>query len=1158
MTRPVFRGTCLLLFGLVASASASRADTVVYARHLALSPDASTLAFCWAGDLWAVSRDGGAARRLTVHPATESYPVWSRDGQQLAFASNRHGAPNVFVMSADGENVRRLTFGDQAEIPSDFSADGQCVLFHSRQAGEIQWMPRMYRVPVAGGQAFRLWNAQGSDAHVSPDGKQIAFARGGERWWRWGYRGSADWDLWVRDVAGGAFRQLTTFDGADMLPTWDRDGRGLYFLSDRDATQTHNVWYQPLDGEARPVTRLTGERVRDYSVSADGRLLAYTQWDKLYVMTLPDGAPREVVVTAGGDSTTVTTDLETFTSGAEEAEASPDGKEVALVVRGEIFVIKTEEGKLTRRATESAARDRYVTWSPDGKAVFFVSDRDGQEDIYRATSAEQPAKALSDSMKFKLERVTDHPEMELFPQLSPDGKKLAFARGLGHLIVRDLKSGEEQTLLEAFEWPVFNWSPDSQWIAYHVEDAEYNSDVWIVPADGSKPRVNISQHPDNDVNPQWSADGQILAFSSPRAGFDSDLYFTFLSPALDEKSTIDLNAYFEKAAENAKKRKPPADCVASGKIRLAGEAPQSAPSSAPASAPASAPSPAEPAGPSLEERLRAALKEFLAQPAAKPEGEKPEDKEKKEEVAEKYEWDLPTAFRRLRRVTSLPDDQSNFALAPDGASLVFASGHAGSPAVYSIKWNGEDRKEIIGGGASGLRWSLDGKTLYYVAGGVPRSCTGSGGDKKTYAFRAKMAIEFAQEAAQKFDDAARMLGARFYHPTLKGLDWSKLTTQYKEFALKLHTWDEFNEMFNLLQGRLNGSHQGIFGPSSGRASERIGYLGCQFDGSFAGPGLRIASVLPKSPADRAESRLFVGDVLLRVNGRAVGPDASIEQALVDSIGDPVIVEFTPGDARVAHETPASASQPAPSAPTTAASQPAPRELILRPITYGEFADLSYQAWVDANRKYVEEKSHGRVGYAHIEGMGAAEFYLFERDLYAAANGKDGLIIDVRNNGGGWTADWVMAVLNVRRHAYTIGRGGTTGYPQDRLIFYAWTKPATMMCNQFSYSNAEIISHAFKNLKRGPLVGMTTWGAVISTGAYGLIDGAMIRMPFRGWYTLPEGVDMELNGARPDVMVEYHPDDEELGREPQLDAAVQATLDQLPAAAPASASAPAAP
>ena len=1120
----------LACLGCIAPIAA--AERVTFARHLALSPDGATLAFTWAGDIWSVPISGGMATRLTVHPARDDSPVWSHDGKHIAFASDRHGAADVFRMTADGADVRRLTFADRSETPSAWSNDDQSIYFSSRKTGEVMWEERLYLVPAAGGQSVRVMEAMGHEASPGPDGRWLAFARGASRWWRTGYRGSANWDIWLRDLESGAFRQLTDFDGTDMNPTWAPDARGVYFLSDR--RDTHNVWFHPLaGGQPRQITRQSGDRVRDYSVSGNGKRLAYTVWDKVFVADLPDASLREISILAGADAAENDIELETFTRDADEAAVSPDGEEIAIVVRGEVYVIKTADDKPTRRVTENPARDWRVTWSPDGKALFFVSDRSGQEDIYRATSAEDPPKPLSDSLRFKIERVTDNPETEQSPQISSDGKQMSFLRGRGEWIVRDLATGAEHVLVPNWNQVDAAWSPDSKWIAYAVEDEEYNSDVWIVPADASAPAVNISQHPDSDGNPKWSADGQVLAFASAREGFDSDLYMVFLSSKLDESSSVVIDEYFKTADEAVKKRKPIKDAVASGMIALG--TPSSA-ESQPATAPTSEPSEKEDeSAAGIEDRLRALLKEFL-------EGSKKDDANDKEKdkAAQEYEYDLATAYQRIRRVTSIPGDQTSFALAPAGDMLVFGSNHEGDGAIYSIKWNGRDQKKILSFGAGGLHWTLDGKRLVYLRSGTPGSCSSSGGDTKSHAFRAKMAIDHRAEARQKFSDAGRRLGLWFYHPTMKGLDWPALTQRYSELALTTRTGEEFNEIFNLLQGELNGSHLGIYPPGGG-GGDRVGYLGCEIDAKHAGPGLRILAVTPRGPADRAESKLNPGDILLEVNGLPVGANAALDAALIDTVGDETIIKYIPA----ATDTPASnkAGDDQKSDAVATTSEPSPKELVIRPISYAAWSNLQYDAWVDANRKYVEGHSDGRVGYAHIRGMGEPQFYTFERDLYAAAYGKDGLIVDVRNNGGGWTADWVMAVLNVRRHAYTVGRGGRPGYPQSRLVFYSWVKPATMMCNQFSYSNAEIVSHAFKNLHRGPLVGTTTFGAVISTGAYGLIDGGRIRQPFRGWYTLPGELDMELHGAEPDVKVDLTPADEESGAHPQLDAAIRATLEQ---------------
>ena len=1147
---------------------AARAEKVVFAQDPALSPDGKTLLFSWAGDLWTAPAVGGSAQRLTVHPANDGNPVWSRDGKLIAFSSDRHGAANVFLMTPEGNELRRLTFSDKAETPTAFSPDDRYVYFTSSKNGEVSWEPHMYRVPVVGGQSWRVMEASGSHAIPSPDDHYILFSQGVSPWRRTNYRGSANWDVWLRDMSTGEFTKLTDFDGTDIWPQWDERGAGVYYLSDRE--DTHNVWYQPLrGGQAKKITEATGERIREYTVSADGHKLIYTQWDKIYAMNLPRGRAEEIVITAGADLVKNPVELETFTGGASEIAASPDGSEIALVVRGEIYVVKADENRLTRRVTQSAARDWQITWSPDGKALFFVSDEAGQEDIYRATSAEEPKKSLADSLRFKIERVTDNPEGEFSPDVSPDGERLKFLRTRGDVILRDLKTGREECVLPSWDAPSVSWSPDSKWLAYAVDDEEYNSDVWVLPVDPKvkeRRAVNLSRHPDYDGNPQWSADGQIITFASRRAGVDTDIYMVFLSETLDEKSGVDLTDYFEKAGKAVGKRKPPKECNASGEIFLGTYVePASKPAeeqpAAEAEKPAEEPKPETEA--TMEDKLRSILKEFLAGP--KKDDEKKEDKEDKDkadEKPEKYEYDLDSAYRRIRRVVGLLGDQTGYILAPAGDQIIFNSSHEGGTALFSVKWNGADRKRILSFGLGSMQWTLDGKRLFYNHGGRPGSCNSGGGDSKSYSFVAKMAIVYAEEAEQKFTDAARMMGRLFYHPTMKDLDWAGLSQHYRELALKTHTYGEFNVIFDLLQGLLNASHLGISGPE-GRSTERVGYLGCDFDASYPGPGLKISSITPRTPADRKESRLYPGDVLLKINGQPVGPDNAIDAALIDTVNDLVIVEYIPAPDRPAEETSAKskntdkdadgdeAKETAAASDTKPAETPAGdasknKELIIRPTSYGSFNGLSYDAWVEANRKYVEEQSEGRVGYAHIAGMGEYQFHVFERDLYAAAYGKDGLIIDVRNNGGGWTADWVLAVLNVKRHAFTIGRGGKPGYPQDRLIFYAWTKPATMMCNQCSYSNAEIISHAFQILGRGPLVGVPTFGAVISTGAYSLVDGTRVRVPGRGWFMMPDGVDMENHPAVPDYVVPITPADEEAGRKPQLDAAIRATLERIAA------------
>jgi tricorn protease len=272
----------------------------------------------------------------------------------------------------------------------------------------------------------------------------------------------------------------------------------------------------------------------------------------------------------------------------------------------------------------------------------------------------------------------------------------------------------------------------------------------------------------------------------------------------------------------------------------------------------------------------------------------------------------------------------------------------------------------------------------------------------------------------------------------------------------------------------------------------------------------------------------VGDVITAIGGETFGPHDSLEQRMRGRVGQETVITVrrTGGDG----------------------AAPASIECLITPGASAEESELLYKDTCARAAKLVNEWSGGRLGYLHIKAMSEQSLEDFERDLCAAAQGKDGLLVDVRNNGGGSTADRVLASLMTQPHAYTVPRGAdpsyTRGYPQDRLYIQRWTLPANMLCNEKSFSNAEIVSHAFKRLKRGSLVGEQTYGGVISTGGTSLVDGTTVRLPFRGWYS-PDGVDMENNGAMPDIRIAPNPVDESRDFDAQLKAAVEDLLRRTP-------------
>jgi tricorn protease len=308
------------------------------------------------------------------------------------------------------------------------------------------------------------------------------------------------------------------------------------------------------------------------------------------------------------------------------------------------------------------------------------------------------------------------------------------------------------------------------------------------------------------------------------------------------------------------------------------------------------------------------------------------------------------------------------------------------------------------------------------------------------------------------------------------------------------------------------------------------HLGVRFDPQYRGPGLRIRDVLPNGPAAREESRLQAGEVILEIDGRPVDPGRDLAEILNGDLKRDIRLAVRDG-VPTGHKLPPLEGDEPPAERDT-------RDVVLRPISYSQARSLLYDKWLDDNRQQVERLSSGQLGYLHIRAMNMSSFWEFERQLYHVGYGKDGLVIDVRENGGGSTTDRLLTALTQPEHAITVPRGGGPGYPQSRRVYATWSKPIVVLCNQNSFSNAEIFSHAIKGLGRGRLVGVPTAGGVISTGAVRVMDIGLLRLPFRGWFVRGTGEDMELNGAVPDVIVWPEPGELPAGRDRQLEKAVE--------------------
>ncbi len=1127
-----------LFAGVAAAQPADDRTRVGFPQHPALSPDASTLVFSWAGDLWAADIGGGAATRLTAHPADEHRAAFSPDGTHLAFDSRRHGAMNLYIASVSGSGAgtiagpaRRVTVSDSSQTLAGFLPDGSGLAFDSMQRPGAFNHRRMFKAPLDGGPTTLISEAFGNLPMPAANG-DILFSRGYTRFIRPAYRGSAAPDVF-RLRADGTVEQLTTFDGYDAEPHQRPDGTVL-FISARDGQ--NNLWSIAPDGTLTQRTRFQPSRpgdtiahgVRDLTVSADGSTAAFCVWDTVYTLDLDDprAAPVSLVLRGTDDADRTDIDQIDARTMVSEAALSPDQQTIAVVARGEIFVRNVDDDHPTQRVTNTSARESGVAWSPDGRVLYFVTDQHGQDDVYQAsvtltrddlepedpeetedstTDDEAPADdgdsedgdpedngddedegegddgeseddadessetpdhgaRWAQALRFEIEPVVATDAREHSPLPSPDGRSLLFIRNTGDLILHDLASGSERTIFESWDEPSVLWAHDARHIVYAIADLDFNVDIWLLDtADAEAEAINLTRHPDIDVSPRLSADGKTLLFRSDRAreNGEFDAYRVHLDRALDGMTDFEMEAHVSAGAKAASKTKP-----------------------------------------------------IKTDANGVPTDDAPDP----------FEFDADDAYRRSTKITSIDGTVTALALTPGADRVVMGLRSNGDTTLVSTDHTGENRKTITSGRVTDVAVGLTGTKISLVKGGQAHTAPVKGGDVDTLSVRAPITVNVEEQQAQKFVEAARTLGDAFYHPTLKGLDWTLLTERYLELAKKTRTSAAFNRVGNFLFGELNGSHLGVRGgPGFSTTGPRVGHLGIL---STPTPqGHRVDRVLQDGPA---QDILQPGDVITLVNDAPVALDGNardLDAALAGTSGAETLLTIDRPEEGTIHR-------------------------LITPTSSAGFRTLMYKHVIEARRARVDERSGGRLGYLHIRGMGLAQVKVFEQDLYAAAHGKDGLLIDVRDNGGGWTTDILLASLTAPAHAYTVPRGADAGeaarmgaYPRDRRLIYGYTRPITVLMNQNSFSNAEIFSHAIKTTGRGTLVGTTTHGGVISTGSHRLIDGTTIRMPFRGWY-LPDGTDMELNGAEPDVPVDRTPQDEIAGRDRQLEVAVDELLGRL--------------
>lgn len=1044
-----------------------------------LNSDGTKLAFSYQGDIWVSDVDGNNAVRLTIHEAYEGNPKWSPDNSMIAFSSDRYGNNDLFVIPSTGGTSKRLTYHSVPDVLSDWTSSNDLIFTTNREFRQIEWNNEIQAISANGGTERRILNAVGDMAVMSPDKRFIAYVRG-YRPTREAYTGSANYNVWVYDTKNKTHNKVTEYEGHDWMPQWG-DARTIYYISAESGIyNVHRIKIDDngnLSGSSEQLTNFEEDGLRYLTVSRDGSTAAFSRQTDVYVMKTNGSAPQKVNVNITADYRFDPVEHKSEASGATEYAVSPNGKLLAFVVRGDVFIKETdkEESRSKNLTNDPAARDEMVTFLNDSTLIF-VSDKYEQKDLFIIRSADEKQTDLFKSLKHKIERITDTEGEEQRPNVSPDLKKLAYVVDRGRLIVADISPegnlSNSKTLLDSWDFPgSLAWSPDSKWLAYQLSDLYFNSEIYIHAADGSKDPVNVSMHPRGDYSPFWSKDGSKLGFTSQRNNSNFDVWFTWL-----KKSD------WEKTKEDWKEKDDDDD-------------------------------------PKKDE---------------KKDKKEDDDKDKDKEEVEPIVIDFENIHRRLTQVTSMTGDESNFIITNDGETFIFSGDSKTDKGtdLYSVKWDGTELKVAMGGGKSPAAFYLDpdGKYMYFMRNhGTIGRIDVAASKEETLPYKAELTVDYYAEQDQVFDEAWRALDLNFYDPGFHGRDFEALKNKYKPWAMETSTKPDFQTIYNEMLGQINASHMGLYGvPDRAETQkDRTGMLGIEIEP--VDNGIKILRVVPNTPADKEKSKLFIGDIITSVDGNKVDNKSNFFSFFTNKADEKVLLTVKGNDGNE-------------------------REVVIRP-TSSVSTDL-YEEWVDDRRKLTEEYSGGRLGYLHIRGMSMPSFEVFERELTVSGLGKEGIVIDVRFNGGGWTTDYLMTILNYKQHAYTIPRGAANNlekektkfrdyYPLgERLPFAAWTKPSIALCNQNSYSNAEIFSHAYKNLGIGTLVGIPTFGAVISTGGQGLVDGSFVRLPGRGWYVKADDKNMDFHGAIPDIIIDNAPDSKSKGEDPQLRAAVNELLKQI--------------
>ena len=1089
--------TCLS-FALAAVSVGYAAVTPLWMRDARISPDGSEIVFCYKGDIYKVSAQGGTAVQLTTQASYEANPVWSPDGEQIAFASDRNGNFDLFIMSADGGAARRLTYHSASEIPSTFTPDGKYVLFSASIQDPAtsalfptSAMTELYRVPVEGGNTEQVLGTPAEWVCFDKAGSNFLYQdrKGFEDEWRKHHTSSIARDIWLYDTQTGEHTNLTNRDGEDRNPVYAPDGKSVYFLSERNGG-SFNVYSFPLNAlqQVKPVTTFRTHPVRFLSVSDKGTL-CYAYDGELYTQ-LPNSRPQKVKVELVRDDDKDIASFR-FSQGATSACVSPDGKQVAFIVRGDVFVTSTDY-PTTKQITNTPAGESGLSFAPDNRTLVYASERTGNWQLYMAKITRKEDPNFPNATLIEEEVLLPSKTVERrYPQYSPDGKEIAFIEDRNRLMVLNLETKKVRQVTDGSTWYTtgggfdYEWSPDGKWFTLEFIGNRHDpySDIGIVSAQGGA-ITNLTNSGYMSGSPRWVLDGNAVLFQTERYGMrahaswgsQQDVMLVFLNQdAYDRyrlsKEDFELLKEFEKEQKKAKEK---------------------------------------------DEKKKNEKKKDAGKDKKKDKdgdnGKSDKDKESKKEIV----VELKGIEDRIVRLTPNSSDLGSAIVSKDGENLYYFSAFEGGYDLWKMNLREKETKRLHKLNTGWVSLSMDKDGNIFLLGSRNMQKMDAKSDAlKPISYQAEMKMDLAAEREAMFDHVYKQQQKRFYNLNMHGVNWDEMSAAYRKFLPHIDNNYDFAELLSEWLGELNVSHTGgrYFANGKGDVTSNLGLL---FDWEYRGKGMRIAEVIEKGPFDHFRTKVKEGCIIEKINGQEISQENDITVLLNNKAGKKTLISLYDPQSKERWEE------------------------VVMPISGGRLNGLLYNRWVKQRAAEVEKWSNGRLGYVHIQSMGDGSFRTVYSDILGKYNNCEGIVIDTRFNGGGRLHEDIEILFSGQKYFTQVVRGREACDMPSRR----WNKPSIMLQCEANYSNAHGTPWVYKHRNIGKLVGMPVPGTMTSVSWETLQDPSLVfGIPIVG-YRLADGSYLENSQLEPDIKVANSPETVVKGEDIQLKAAVDELLKEI--------------